>query len=388
VRGKSQSIAFVSAMTAGSWGGSEELWSRTALDLVVQGFSVSASVIEWTPLHPRVLDLRARGVHLQVRPRWYSWSKHPLRWIVSRHKDAAVVELERLIAVTSPALVVLSEGGPLPPLDLLELCAARKVPFVTISQANSVGTWYSDEHANGYRVVVPNALRCFFVSRANWRLAENQICDPIRNGEVIWNPVNVTFDASPAWPSLVGDGELRFACVGRLHPPSKGQDILLEALAAPAWQGRPWRLSLYGEGPMRQVLGRLTQKLGLSDRVIFAGVASVEEIWAANHVLVMPSRYEGLPLAMVEAMLCARPVVATDVAGHAEIIEDGVTGFLADAPTAGSMFAALERFWERRSEAEEIGRAGARRIRQLVPPDPVRRFSERLKQLAGLTDPD
>jgi glycosyltransferase involved in cell wall biosynthesis len=381
-------IIFVSAMAAAPWGGSEELWSRTALDLVSRGLSVSASVLEWLPLHPRVLDLRARGVHLQVRPQWYSLSKHPLRWIVSRHKDAAVVEIERLIAATSPALVVLSEGGPLPPLNLLELCAARKVPFVTISQANSVGTWYSDEHANRYRIVVPNALRCFFVSRANWRLAEKQIGDPIHNAEVIWNPVNVSFDASPAWPTRGEDGELRFACVGRLHPPSKGQDILLEALAAPAWQDRPWRLYLYGEGPMRQVLERLAQNLGLSDRVVFAGFAPVEEIWAANHVLAMPSRYEGLPLAMVEAMLCARPVIATDVAGHAEVIEDGVTGFLADAPTAGSMSAALERFWERRSEAEEIGRAGARRIRQIVPPDPVRVLSERLKQLAGLTEPE
>jgi glycosyltransferase involved in cell wall biosynthesis len=380
-------VIFVSAMTTGQWGGSEELWSQTALDLVSRGFSVSASVIEWTPLSARVLDLRARGVHLQVRPRSYSWSKQPLRRIASRHKDATVMEVEQLIALTSPALVVLSEGGPLPPLDLLELCAARKVPFVTISQANSVGTWYSDDHANRYRVVVPNALRCFFVSRANWRLAEKQIGDPIRNGEVIWNPVNVPFDASPAWPARGEGGELRFACVGRLHPPSKGQDILLEVLAAQAWKGRPWRLNVYGEGPMRQVLERLAQNLGLSDRVTFAGFAPVEEIWAANHVLIMPSRYEGLPLAMVEAMLCARPVVATDVAGHAEIIEDGVTGFLADAPTAGSIFGALERLWERRGEAEEIGRAGARRIRQLMPPDPVRMFSERLKQLAGLTEP-
>lgn len=381
-------IIFVSAMAAAPWGGSEELWSRTARDLVSRGLTVSASVLEWSPIHPRVLDLRAQGVHLQVRPRWYSLSKHPLRWIVSRHKDAAEVEIERLVAATSPALVVLSEGGPLPPLNLLELCAARKVPFVTISQANSVGTWYSDEHANRYRVVVPNALRCFFVSRANWLLAEKQIGDPIRNAEVIWNPVNVSFDASPAWPTRGEDGELRFACVGRLHPPSKGQDILLEALATPAWQDRPWRLYLYGEGLMRQVLERLAQNLGLSDRVVFAGFAPVEEIWAANHVLVMPSRYEGLPLAMVEAMLCARPVIATDVAGHAEIIEDGVTGFLADAPTAGSMSAVLERFWERRGEAEEIGRAGARRIRQIMPPDPVRIFSERLKQLAGLTKPE
>ena len=388
MRGKSQGIVFVSAMTAAPWGGSEELWSRTALDLVSEGFSVSASVIEWAPLHPRILDLRARGVHLQVRPPWYSWSKHPLRRIVARHKDAAAMEVERLISATSPALVVLSEGGPLPPVDLLELCAARKVPFVTISHSNSVGTWYSDEHAHRYRAVVPSALRCFFVSQANWRLAEKQIGDPIRNGVVIWNPVNVPFDASPAWPAPDEEGELRFACVGRLHPPSKGQDILLEALAAPAWQTRPWRLNVYGEGPMRQVLERLARNLGLADRVTFAGFASVEEIWAANHVLVMPSRFEGLPLAMVEAMLCGRPVVATDVAGHAEIIEDGATGFLADTPTVSSVSAALERFWERRSEAEEIGRAGARRIRQLVPPDPVRVFSERLKQLAGLTEPD
>lgn len=134
---------------------------------------------------------------------------------------------------------------------------------------------------------------------------------------------------------------------------------------------------------MRQVLERLSQKLGLTDRVVFAGFSSVEEIWATNHVLVMPSRYEGLPLAMVEAMLCARPVVATDVAGHAEIVEDGVTGFLAVAPTVSSMSAALERFWNRRSEAEEIGRAGAHRIRQLVQQDPVRVFSDKLSQLAG-----
>jgi glycosyltransferase involved in cell wall biosynthesis len=98
----------------------------------------------------------------------------------------------------------------------------------------------------------------------------------------------------------------------------------------------------------------------------------------------MPSRFEGLPLAMVEAMLCARPVVATDVAGHAEVIEDGVTGFLADASTAGAVAAALERFWARRREAEEIGKAGAKRIRRLLPSDPVRLFSEKLMGLAGL----
>jgi glycosyltransferase involved in cell wall biosynthesis len=83
-----------------------------------------------------------------------------------------------------------------------------------------------------------------------------------------------------------------------------------------------WRLSSvcrYGEGLKRNGLERLAQRLGISDRVVF-GFMPVEEIWARNHVLVMLSRLEGLPLTMVEAMLCRRPVVATDVAGHSEII--------------------------------------------------------------------
>jgi glycosyltransferase involved in cell wall biosynthesis len=134
---------------------------------------------------------------------------------------------------------------------------------------------------------------------------------------------------------------------------------------------------------MKEGIARFAQRLGIAERVVFAGFRPVEEIWAANHVLLMPSRREGLPLAMVEAMLCGRAVVATDVAGHSEIIRDGETGFLADAPTVRSFAEAMERFWNRRSEAEVIGKAAAQRIRELVPPDPAHAFAEKLKSVAG-----
>jgi glycosyltransferase involved in cell wall biosynthesis len=135
---------------------------------------------------------------------------------------------------------------------------------------------------------------------------------------------------------------------------------------------------------MRDTLERLARRLGFADRVFFAGhVKNVEEIWASNHVLVMPSRLEGMPLTVIEAMLCGRPVIATDVAGHSEVIEDSVTGFLADAPTVGSMSNALERFWARRDNAQEIGAAAAKRIRELFPVDPVGIFSEKIKGLAA-----
>jgi hypothetical protein len=65
-------------------------------------------------------------------------------------------------------------------------------------------------------------------------------------------------------------------------------------------------------------------------------------------------------------------------------VADGVTGFLAEAPIDRAVAAALERFWAQRGKAEEMGKAGARKIRQIMPPDPVRVFSERLIRLAGL----
>ena len=129
-------------------------------------------------------------------------------------------------------------------------------------------------------------------------------------------------------------------------------------------------------------LERLITRLGLSERVTFAGfVNSIEDIWASNHVLVMPSRLEGLPLAMVEAMLCARPVLTTDVGGHSEIVVDGVTGFLAESPTVGSVARTLERLWADRENLENMGKAGAKRIRELCLPIPARVFSEKLKLL-------
>jgi glycosyltransferase involved in cell wall biosynthesis len=201
------------------------------------------------------------------------------------------------------------------------------------------------------------------------------------NAEVIWNPFNVAFDAAPPFPTFSEKDGLLLACVGRLHPPSKGQDILLEALASPVWADRNWRLHLYGEGNMKETIERMTRQLGLSDRVVFGGYVAVEDIWARNQVLVMPSRFEGLPLAIVEAMLCGRTVVATQVAGNSEIIDDGLSGFLANAPTVQSLSEALERLWLRRAEVEQIGEAAKARIRQLVPPDPVEVFSKKLRQL-------
>ena len=376
-------ILFVSSVNNTPWGAAEELWSRAALDLVAEGFAVSASYAAHSPPDRRVLNLTERGVEVWFRPAPYPLRKRAWRALTAPEKSPTTLEVERLVAARSPEFVVISDGAPFPPLDLLEMCSTKRLPFVIIVHCNQYGWWPADALAGRYRAALAPALRCYFVSDANRRIAEKQIGCELPNAEVVRNPFNVDFSASPPWPPRGQDSELRFACVGRLDPPGKGQDILFEVLAGPAWATRNWRLHLYGDGENRSGLERWAQRLGLADRVVFEGhVADVEKIWSVNHVLVMPSRIEGLPLAVVEAMLCGRPVVATDVAG-AEVIEDGVTGFLAEAPTVGCVGHALERFWARREDAREIGATAAKRIRHLVPPDPARVFADKLRELLG-----
>jgi glycosyltransferase involved in cell wall biosynthesis len=375
-------VAMVAAKLAVPWGGSEELWSRAAVHLVEQGFVVAASVGEWLPLHHRVRNLMHNGVRVYLRPDRYPLWKRVQRKILSNGSSHETVEVERFLSVERPRLVVLSCGAALPPITFIELCVSKGLRFVTIGQANHEGLWLEDGLAERYRRALPTALRCYFVSTANLRLAEKQIGCELPNAEVVRNPFNVDVNASPPWLPLDKDSEVRFACVARLHPSSKGQDLLLEALADPVWRDRRWHLTLYGDGPMRNVIERLVHRFNLGHRVTLAGfVPRVEDIWAANHALILPSRFEGLPLAMVEAMLCKRPVIATDVAGHSEIIEDGITGFLADAPTVPNLTRVLERVWDRRLDLEKMGIEAAKSIRKNVPQDPVKVFSNKIRSL-------
>jgi glycosyltransferase involved in cell wall biosynthesis len=382
LRTQQKRILFVASVPYEPWGGgAEELWSRAALHLAPEGFDLAASVVASSPPHPRVQALIGRGVEMQLRPGTYPLRKRAWRALTAPGKVPVAVDAEQLIAARPPDLVVISDGAPFPPLALLEMCMNKGLPFVIIVQCNHYFWWPPDSLTERYRTAIAAALRCYFVSDANRRIAEKQIGCELSNAELVRNPFNVDFDAAPPWPQRGHDGELRFAWVGRLEPPGKGQDILFEALATPAWARRKWRLHLYGDGENRCGLERWSRRLGLSDRVVFEGrVADVEKIWALNHVLVIPSRIEGLPLSVVEAMLCGRPVVATNVAG-AEVIEDEVTGFLAEAATVGCVGDALERFWARREDARRIGAMAAKKIRALVPQDPARVFADKLKEL-------
>jgi hypothetical protein len=97
---------------------------------------------------------------------------------------------------------VISDGAPFPPLDLLEMCAAKHLPFIIIVHCNHYFWWPGDPLAERYRAALAAASRCYFVSEANRRIAEKQIGCELPNADLVRNPFNVGFNASPPWPPL------------------------------------------------------------------------------------------------------------------------------------------------------------------------------------------
>lgn len=379
-------IAFVSAMDSAPWGGSEELWSQAAKILLNQGHSILACVKMWSPRPPQVralADARATVVERDcgVRP----LPLRVIRGIKRRLKgtseaDRAGVESCRRIQNFRPDLVCISQGSNTDGLDWMLWCRKEKIPYVSVMQANAEHLWPCDGHAEELALAHKQALATYFVSEANLRLFECQIGFRLSNAQVIRNPYNVGLHVAPSWPA--SDLSWKLACVGRLAPMAKGQDLILQTLALPAWRDRSLSVSFFGSGEMERSLCRLAAILGVEHKVCFHGqVNEIEAIWAAHHALLLPSRYEGLPLALVEAMLCHRLAIVTDVAGNAEMVEDGIHGFVAQSPNVSALTEAMERAWQCRSNWREMGLAAGRHIRNLVPESPAAAFSLALTDL-------
>jgi glycosyltransferase involved in cell wall biosynthesis len=153
-----------------------------------------------------------------------------------------------------------------------------------------------------------------------------------------------------------------WVCAGRLER-QKGQDVLIEALAALRGRGVEFVCGIAGEGSLRPALERQCESLGLGQHVRFLGqVEDLGPLLAAADAVVMPSRWEGMPLVVLEAMARARPVVASAVGGIPEVVEDGVHGRLVAADDPEALAGALELLHHKPDAAHRMGQRGAQRV--------------------------
>ena len=149
--------------------------------------------------------------------------------------------------------------------------------------------------------------------------------------------------------------------VGRLDT-TKGIEELLAAFASLAHRRRNLRLAFVGDGPCGGHLRSKAKQLGLEDRITLNGARSSQEVahWlAAANVLALPSYNEGFPNVVIEALSCGRPVIATNVGGILELVNEDSGILIAPRDSralAGAIEKSMERRWNEHTISEQFRR--------------------------------
>lgn len=150
--------------------------------------------------------------------------------------------------------------------------------------------------------------------------------------------------------------------VGRLEE-QKGHKYLFEALNL--IKTIPWILWVVGDGSRKNNLERLAKDLNLRERIIFLGARrNVPEILSKIDIVVMPSLWEGLGIAALEAAAAGKPIVASRVGGIPEIISDGETGILVEPGNVKSLADGLEHVLLGKIDAKDMGARAKEMVRE------------------------
>jgi glycosyltransferase involved in cell wall biosynthesis len=210
------------------------------------------------------------------------------------------------------------------PTNILSLCATAgtRIRTVIADRNDPVREYYGRSWRILRNITYPFAHKFVVQTQAVLERYPQRLGT---RASVIPNPLILRHETSGTAPSRA---PRHVICgMGRLVQ-QKGFDILLEAFAPLAPQFPEWSMEIWGEGPERLALEEQCRRLGLSGRVSFMGhTPAPEQAFARSDIFVLPSRWEGFPNVLLEAMASGRPVIAADCPmGPGEIIRHGTDG--------------------------------------------------------------
>lgn len=298
----------------------------------LSGYHISTLFFEDGPLRAEmeaagiltgVVDWRGNGRDLPGALRVWNWMrKHPAQVLHVHHGGRVPKFLARMAGATVVVQHVHS------PIVEPELSSVSHLSFA------------------GADVVV-----------ASSKAVAESLCNT--DSQVIYAGVETSIDP-PMMPPT--EGRIRMGVLSRLIPLKRIESVL-EATARLAAIGIDIQVEIGGEGPSEPALRNLAQRLGIVERVKFLGWCTNTASLLANwHFLVMPSAFEGFPIAALEAMAAGRPVVASRVGGLPELIESGISGVLIPSDDIEALVQSIRELALDRSRLVKMGYEGWKRV--------------------------
>lgn len=345
------------------WGGSEELWAASIPYLQLNNMEVIVLKKRINRNHPKFVELynwNVTLVDLEMKSEKIRILKRVLMKLlrvinslrISIENQSLETDFIKKIKSINADIVIVAQGINFDGLEYAHQLYTFKIPFAVISQKAVEFYWPHKFVRPFMKIAINNALKLFFISQHNLKLTEEQFGMKIDNSQVIQNPIKTKGKLIPN-PSQ--ETEIRLACIGRLFLIDKGQDILIRILSLDKWKSRPIKISFIGTGIDEIALKELATLLGVKNISFEGHVTNIEDIWTNHHALILPSRSEGMSLAMLEAMAIGRTVIVTDAGGSSELITDGENGFIGQA-NFESFDQTMERAWALREQWNVIGK--------------------------------
>lgn len=368
-------------MAAAPWGGSEELWFSLAQEARMEKFDVSVSVYNWGEKYSKIKILEKEGVQFYFR------SRISFRNIIGKFLGKfnqlfrAKQELKSFVECEKPDVLFVSMGAFCDfEIDSLRLFLLdSKVPIFIVIHSNNDHYSIDANKIEQIKKLCIKASKLYFVSQRMKLQSETQLKFQLSNTKIVRNPVNINNFEVLKQPSF---DTIKMACVGSIIFHVKGQAVLLELLNSKKWKERNWILSIYGDGPDKQALLDFIKVYGFEDKVFVKGFTSdiKNDVWKENHILLLPSFIEGMPIALIEAMLCGRTAVANDVGGVKEVLKDGVNGFVSNDISKNSFEYKLEEAWLNKQNWEKMGKVAFEDGLAFYGTNPIRQLLSDFKQ--------
>ena len=207
-----------------------------------------------------------------------------------------------------------------------------------------------------------------FLVKLSWKKGDKLIAisreiynDLINSGvhkeKITYIPNSVDTEYYTPFISKRWDFPINILFVGRLSE-EKGVNILLHAMMQVVGKGfNDLSLTIAGDGPLREELEEKVNDLAITKYVRFVGsINNVIQYYHNSHVLVIPSNWEGLPLVLLEGMACGLAIVASNLGGNQEGIEDGINGLLFSPGQVTELSSKIIYFLEHLGKAKEMGK--------------------------------
>jgi glycosyltransferase involved in cell wall biosynthesis len=355
-------------------GGAERAAAALANHWVACGHHVNLITLDRIETDAFALDSRVQRVGLGLM----SAAAHPGQGLWNNLRR--VRELKHAVRVSGAAVVV-SLTDKMNILTLLA-CLPLRLPVIINERSNparqQLGPVWEWLRRYSYPKCTAAVAQTDAVAGQLARLVSTQRVHVIPNG--VRRPSRLWED-DPSLPR-------RIVAIGRLSR-EKGFDLLIRAFAELAEPHPDWQLLIAGEGPERSSLERLITELNLDLRASLPGwIESPLELLCSSRVFVLPSRYEGFPNALLEAMAAGVPVVsfACDH-GPAEIVEHGVNGLLVAAEDVHGLAAELERMMLDVDLRIRLGGRAREVVQRFSNEAYFERWDRLLERSAGQVDP-